>query len=138
MNVILDSGACDHVVGRGEIPGYDVQPSAGSRANRCYTDAGGRSIRNEGESVVEMKLPAGESVSNSCAAAFQIADVSRPLLSVSKICEKGNDVLCRDNCAFILDKNHNVVAKFEKRNGLYAATLAVKNPKFAGFQRQAR
>ena len=58
--------------------------------------------------------------------------------SVSKICEKGNDVLCRDNCAFILDKNHNVVAKFEKRNGLYAATLAVRNFKYSGFRRQVR
>ena len=138
LNVILDSGATDHVLSRSEVPGYSVEPSAGSRANRHYTDASGHPIVNEGEATVLVKLPAGNDVMNSASTTFQVADVTRPLLSVSKICEKGNDVLCRDKVAHVLDKEHNVVAQFEKRNGLYVSTLPVRNPKHQGFQRQAR
>ena len=138
LNVILDSGATDHVLSRSEVPGYDIEPSAGSRANRHYTDASGHPIVNEGEAKVLVKLPAGKDAMNSATTTFQVADVTRPLFSVSKICEKGNDVLCGDNMAYVLDKDHNVVAQFGKRNGLYVSTLSVKNPRHKGFQRQAK
>jgi hypothetical protein len=67
-----------------------------------------------------------------------VAEVSTPLLSVSKICEKGHSVLCKDDKAYIIDAKANVIARFEKRNGLYHTTLSVKNPRFRGFQRQAK
>ena len=71
--------------------------------------------------------------------AFQVAEVTRPLMSVSKICENGDyDVLCRKNEAIILDSKHNVVALFEKRSGLYVAKVDLHNPKHQGFSRQAR
>ena len=46
-------------------------------------------------------------------------------------------MLRRKDAAYVLDDKANVVAKFEKKNGLYVTTLAVKNPKFQGFVRQA-
>ena len=136
--MILGSGAADHVLSRSEVPGYEIEPSAGSRANRHYTDASGHPIVNEGEAKLAVKLPAGKDVMNDATTTFQVADVTRPLLSVGNICEKGNDVLCRDKAAYVLDKQRNVVAQFEKRNGLYVSTLSVKNPRHQGFQRQAR
>ena len=137
MNVILDSGASDHVASKEDIPGQLVVPSVGSKARRNYVDASGNPIPNQGESTIAMQLPAGNARVNDAEATFQVADVSRPLLSASKICEKGNDVLCRKDAAYVLDANSKVIAKFEKRNGLYVATLSIKNPKYKDFHRQA-
>ena len=58
---------------------------------------------------------------------------------MSKICENSEcDVLCGKNQAFILDKAHNVVAVFEKNNGLYVSTVEVQNPKHPDFTGQGR
>ena len=62
-----------------------------------------------------MRLPAGGERMNNGEAVSQVADISRPLLSVSKICEKGNGVLCKKDAAYVLDEKANVVAKLEKR-----------------------
>ena len=130
----MDSGASDHVSSRLDLPGHEVVPSAGGRAGRHYTSAGGTPIANEGESRVVMELPNGEGGTNGGNCMFQIADVTRPLMSVSKLCENGNyDVLCRRDQACILDREHNVVAAFERKNGLYVADLVAKNPKHPGF-----
>ena len=93
-------------------------------------------LPTNGGSILAMQLPIGGGRMNVGEATFQVADVARPLLSVSKICEKGNDVLCRKDAAYVLDPSGKVVAKFEKRNGLYVATMAVKNPKYRDFQGQ--
>ena len=84
-----------------------------------------------------MMMPAGDARTNKGEATFQVADVTKPLLSAGKICERGNDVLFRRDAAYVLDSNAKVVVKFEKRNGLYVTTMAVKNPKHQGFHRQA-
>ena len=86
-----------------------------------------------------MELPTSGGRTNKGETVFQIAEVTRPLMSVSKLCARGNyDVLCRRDKAFILDTNHNVVAIFEQKNGLYLGNLTVKDPKHAGFMRQDR
>ena len=135
IEVILDSGACDHVAARRELPGYEVKPSAGSRAGKKYTGASGHTILNEGEIDVVMHAPGSGKKMTQVDTTFQIANINRPLLSVSKICSSGNlDVVCRQNGALILDKTHKVLAGFEKKNGIYVATMRVQNPRKAGFQ----
>ena len=60
-------------------------------------------------------------------------------MSVSKLCENGDyDVLCRRDKAFILNKDHFVVAEFTKKNGLYMADLKIKNPSYSGFTRPVK
>ena len=138
MEIILDSGASDHVAAREGIPGYVVEESPGSRAGRHYTGASGHRIANEGQASVLMALPAGEGRANDVKSTIQVANVTRPLMSVSKICANGMSVLCKKDCALILDKHDKVVGKFEQRNGLYTATVQVRNPKAQGFPRPDR
>ena len=138
MEIILDSGASDHVAAREGIPGYAVEESPGSRAGRHYTGASGHRIANEGQASVLMALPAGEGRANDVKSTIQVANVTRPLMSVSKICANGMSVLCKKDCALILDKHDKVVGKFEQRNGLYTATVQVRNPKAQGFPRPDR
>ena len=131
VQIILDSGASEHVASREDFPGYEVKESHGSKTGKHYTGASGHRIRNEGESNVQMIVPAGKKGPNQLSAVFQVAQVTRPLMSVSKICKDGRyDVLCRDDKAYILCReSKGVVAEFEKHNGLYVSTVQVKNPK---------
>ena len=85
-----------------------------------------------------MLAPSGEGRQCELSTVFQVAKVTRPLMSVSKICRDGKyDVLCRQDKAFVLSKGtQNVIAEFERQNGLYVSTVQVRNPKVSGFHRQ--
>ena len=83
-----------------------------------------------------MIVPAGDSRRSELNTVFQVVDVTRPLMSVSKICKDGHfDVLCRKDKAYILNKDKKVVAEFERQNGLYVSTVSVRNPRSPGFHR---
>ena len=60
LNVILDSGAADHVVSRTEVPGHEVHPTRKSLAKVTYKGAGGEHILNEGEVKLDVKFPLGK------------------------------------------------------------------------------
>jgi len=61
---------------------------------------------------------------------FQIAGVSRPLYSVSKICDAGCEVHFTKGEGRVT-RNEKLIATFPRRGGLYIGTLMVKpdNPK---------
>ena len=138
MEVIVASGATDHVAAREGIPGYEVTESRGSRAGRHYTGASGHRIINEGQASILMAIPAGEGKSSDVKSTLQIANVTRPLLSVSRICANDMSVLFKKDHALILDAQDKVVGRFEQKNGLYVATMQVRNPKAQGFQGRDR
>ena len=66
---------------------------------------------------------------------FQLAKVSRPLMSVGKICDAGMKVVFEDQRAFVTEKSGRVVCRFDRKSGggLYLAKLRPKAP----FPRQA-
>ena len=138
MEVILDSGASDHVAAREGIPGYQVEESPGSRAGRHYTGASGHRIVNEGQANVQMMMPGEGGKSSNITSTLQIANVTRPLLSVSRICANGFSVLRKKDHAVILDAQDNVVGRFEQKNGLYTATMQARNPRCPTFHGQDR
>ncbi len=56
---------------------------------------------------------------------FQIAEVSRPLYSVSKICDEGCDVhFCATHASVI--KGGVEVARFPREHGLYVAEMVLQ------------
>ena len=62
---------------------------------------------------------------------FQIAKVTRPLMSVGKICDEGFTVQFFKTHASIIDKNGREMCKFERQpGGLYVAKLKLKAPNF--------
>ena len=65
---------------------------------------------------------------------FQVANVTRPLMSVSKVCDQGLRCIFDDERATIVDKKTGKeIATFERRGGLYIAKMKLKAP--AGFTR---
>ena len=133
IKVAIDSGAADHVINPLDVPCHAVKPSAGSRAGKHFLAAGGHRIPNEGQLNL---VVTGEGFSGKVKSMFQAAAVTRPLLSVSKICDSGCKVLFDDQRAIIRKGGKNV-GTFVRRGGLYVAELVVKDPERpADFPRQ--
>ena len=61
---------------------------------------------------------------------FQVCNVSRPLWSVGKICDKGCSVTFDAKGASVKTATGAEVCTFERRNGLYVASLTLKSPGF--------
>ena len=125
--VVLDSGAADHVVDNADTPGYVINESWGSKAGACFVAANGNVIANQGELKLEMR--SGEETIHFT---FQAADITKPLWSVSKICQAGYTVMFDKAHAIIYHvETGERVGVFPLRNGLYVGTMKLKNPTFA-------
>ena len=63
---------------------------------------------------------------------FQIAAVTRPLLSVGRICDEGHSITFNDVMAVVHDKEGGEICRFHRNpGGLYVAKLKLRSP--AGF-----
>ena len=70
---------------------------------------------------------------------FQVAKMSRPLISVFKVTEMGElHALRQKDEALVIMSQGATVALFARKGGFYVATMQVKNPCFQAFQRQAK
>ena len=64
-----------------------------------------------------------------------MADLTRPLMSVSQFCEHGNRCIFEKDHAIVIDADGDTLCRFENRGGLYVATMKLKAP--SPFGRQA-
>ena len=136
VEMTLDTGASVHAINRLDLPGFKVEESPGSRVGQRFQAAGGPLIPNEGQILLSMIAP-GTNKELRCN--VQVAAVTRPLLSVTKMTENGKlSVLCKKDVALILDENQNTLATFHRQGGLYVAMMKVKNPRFTPFARPGR
>ena len=135
----LDSGAGEHVANETEAPMYAVEESAGSKAKQNFVTAGGGKLPNRGQIKLNLRADNGKK-GRDVRMTFQVAKVTRPLLSVSKICDAGFTVKFTSAMAIIGDAKGKEVCRFMRRGGLYVATMQLRNPKFrakpADFPRQ--
>ena len=86
FDVALDSGAGDHVTAEKDAPNYEIEPSKGSKMGQNFVTACKQKLANKGQ--VNLKLRSGQRArgkGTDIKTVFQIADVKRPLWSVSKI-----------------------------------------------------
>ncbi len=137
IEIVLDTGAGDHVLDRFDAPGYAVEESAGSKRGQHFTAAGGHKIANQGQMVLSLKVQSGSGKEVDIASTFQVASVTRPLWSVSKICDTGHWAKFTAKDATIFDENNVPVATFERRGGLYVGKVKLRNPRHPGFTRPA-
>ena len=87
-------------------------------------------IPNLGES--KLNLSDGEKDLHSV---FQIAAVTRPLMSVGRICDQGHSVTFDSVMAVVKSADGSELCRFERQaGGLYVAKLKLRNP--AGFGRR--
>ena len=86
IEVIVDSGACETVMPRNLCQLIPLVPSAQSLAKVEYEVASGKNIPNLGERHCEVYA---DGYPDPLLMHFQVADVHRPLLSLSKAADMG-------------------------------------------------
>jgi hypothetical protein len=127
----MDSGAGDHVASPEDVEGFAIEESPNSKAGRNFVAANGGKIRNHGQSTVKMRTTNGKRV----ASTFQVADVTRPLYSVSKLCDAGYDVAFSKTEATV-KKDGKLIHKFHREGGLYVCEMHIggddQDPPFGG------
>ena len=124
VKVTADSGAGDHVSNRHDLGSPEVRPSKGSKMGKAFMAASGDRIENEGESDVLL-----EGGSIPIKSVFQIANVTRPLMSISRICDHdGNTVTFDKDKGIVYNKNRKELCRFVRDGALYTMKFKVKRP----------
>ena len=118
------SGAAESVCPLAMCQHIAVEDSPGSRTGQHYLAANGGRIANKGQQLLPVCLGNGARTE----ALFQVADVSRPLMSVSKVCDAGNRVLFGASGGVILNLSTGASTAFEMRDGVYVFPLWVPGP----------
>ena len=136
FEVVLDSGAADHVTDNVDAPGYSVSPSPGSKAGRSFIAANGGKIPNRGQMTPSLKTESGQEIDST----FQVCKTNRPLWSVGKICDTGCKVaFSADKAEVVQEKTGRSVCSFQREGGLYVSKLSLTPPDApSSFTRQGR
>ena len=129
ITITLDSGCVDHLADMADIPGYAcvLESSPGSRRGQRYIVGDGGKVKNEGQ--VRLQMTTTDGSSKDLCSVFQVAEITRPLMSVSRICDQDLDCWFSKKFAKILDSDGKVLAVFERVGGLYEAKMKLRAPK---------
>jgi hypothetical protein len=119
IEVLADSGAVENVANSKQLSGYPVVESVGSRSNLRNLVADGGRIPNLRDQHVKVITEEG----HLCGLTFQTADVTRPILSVSKMTNHGHDVQFHKKGGAITNSITSQVAKFANVKGAYIVTM---------------
>ena len=106
-----------------------MEESPGSKLNQHFVGAGGHRMRNEGQVRLMMRAANGRK-GRDIRTTFQVAKVTRPLMSVSKICDAGMSMRFTATMAVIEDAQGKEVCRFIRKGGLYVASMKLRNPNF--------
>ena len=129
VEAAADSGAGEHVLGEEDAPTYTVEDSPGSKAGQNFIGAGGHRMANRGQVKLSMRAENGKK-GRDVKTTFQVAKVTRPLMSVSKICDAGMTMKFTAAMAIVEDKAGKEVMRFKRQGGLYVSRLRLRNPKY--------
>ena len=102
---------------------------------QCFIVGDGGRLANRGQMRLNMQ-PLNDS-NQPLQSIFQIAKVTRPLMSVGKICDNGMEILLNEERAVVRDKRDgSELCVFERKpGGLYIGKFRLKAPS-PGFARQ--
>ena len=126
IDLTIDSGAAEHVVGPKDLPHLPILPS---NASATYIMANGHQTTNQGLQKVAAKTSHGESVNFRA----QVTDVRRPLMSVSRICDGGHRVVFEASGGYIESLENGDRIAIRRDHNVYR--LRVDIPGEEGFVR---
>ena len=126
VELTIDSGAAEHVVGPQDLPHI---PTSTSRKHVQYTMANGQKTSNKGEKHVKAVTRDGHEISFKA----QVTDVHRPLMSVSRICDKGHRVVFESHGGYIESLTTGEKINVRRDHNVYRLQVDVPE---SGFTRQ--
>ena len=128
FEVALDSGSIVNVCHPDDCPGYTIGESSGSKRGQNFVVGNGGKLANLGEWNLNLGAPS-ERGENSVSSIFQVAKVTRPLMSVGHICDQGLHVIFDKVHAIVKDDKDVEVCRFTRgESGLYTAMMRLKAP----------
>ena len=93
----------------------------------------------EGQILLEMLAPLEQGEFNEVDVTWQVTDVCRPLLSVSKVCDKGQHTVTFDaKRAIVRDSRGRIVCMFHRKGNLHIGRMKIKNPAHPRFVGQGK
>ena len=119
VHSVVDSGAAAPVAPPTMAPHVQVEESEGSRRGQKWTSASKHKLKNLGQQRIHACTEAG----NPTDVLFQIAEVGKPLVSVSAICERGNRVIFGRGGGVVKNMMTGAETPFCRRNGVYVMSL---------------
>ena len=133
ITITVDSGASETVAPLSMGVNIPIESSEASLRGVKYEVANGGVVHNKGEKNCIVQAVGG-SAKLLC---FQVCDVHKPLLAVSKLCEAGNAVIFHPAWSYIENLKTGERTTLEKREGLYELRAWVRAAKGFGRQGQA-
>jgi hypothetical protein len=119
IEAVIDSGAGECVCGPQHFPGIDMKVDPGrASAGVEYICADGGRIHNLGEK----KIPGLSDEGSKLNINFQVTQVDRPLLAVSKLTAAGHAVWFGDDHG-VITHGSGKETPFRKRNGIYVLRI---------------
>ncbi len=128
--VAADTGAVDHVVHPKDLPASVrvIRPEK----LRNFVGPKGETIDHWGESKIILEQKDGPNITNT----FQVADVVRPLHSISRITDNEHDVIFTKKCGYVVPAGLfdellaqvKHIAKYHRRGGLYVGEFDAVDP----------
>ena len=125
MEVLVDSGAAATVVPEKLLPDHAIRQGSAARRGVHYLAADGGRIPNLGELDVQFLTRE----QHRCSMTFQVADVSKPILSVSDVVAKGNDVSFHATGGTITNHRSKTQISFHNVGGVYLLTVLIAPPR---------
>ena len=123
LDVTVDSGACVTVMPSGLCPGIQIMENDLSRNGVEYEVANGESIANLGEKRSQVMTIGSRSPKK---IVFQIADVHKPLLSVTACSDMGYDRYLGKEGGSLRDRVTGEIIPLERRGSLYTLRMWVR------------
>ena len=131
VELAVDSGASETVIPEEMVKSVAMAPSDASRRGVMYEVANGQRIPNLGEKLFSGYTD-GEHLQRAIRA--QVCEVSKPLLSVSRLVKAGNSVVFSPEGAYITDGATGENISLTEHGGMYHMRLWVPaRPATAGF-----
>ena len=134
LEVVLDSGACEHVMDSNDAPEYVVTESPGSRQGQgCVVDSVSWEP-NDGQVQLNLEMGAADGTVRDLASTFQVAEINRLFMSVSQTCDPGLTCSFTSKGADVMKGKGVVVCRSERQGGLYVSRMKLKSPEPFGRQ----
>ena len=136
VKVTADSGAADHVAPIHTASHLEVKETEASRQGVKYVAANGQRISNLGQRKIQGITDVGTPLGMT----WQVADVKKPLASVGRMCDAGNDAVFTHDGGYVvpkeymeevigsLDRMGRSTLKMKRENGVYNFNLWVPKP----------
>ena len=109
-------------------PKVAIHESPGSTRGQCYASASAGRMPNMCQKVLKIQTNEGRNTT----VLYQIAEVSRPLTSVSATCDRGNWVVYTPQGGFIMKCQTGERTSFERKGGIYELDLWIKDEDMLG------